>query len=183
MRRIFIAILALFLVASPVLALSTDGSIESSPSAEVVQKSSYTLVYPGILPDNPLYGIKMIRDKIILLLITDPVKKIKFNQIQSDKRLLAGIMLWESDHARLGDAIDTISKGQNYFSSAVSDVTRLTTEGHDTSGARNELIIGAQKHQEVLDEWVKKVPEKNRSVIKALSARMRSFMLQVEKLK
>ncbi|MBP6882671.1 MAG: hypothetical protein KBC15_03930 [Candidatus Levybacteria bacterium] len=181
MRRFLLAILVLFLVATPAFALSTDEEpIAASTSGTTVQKSDYILVYPGILPNNPLYGIKMIRDKIILLLITDPTKKIKFNLIQSDKRLGAGIMLWESDHSRVEDAIETISKGQNYFASAVADTNKLTGEGRDTSGLRNDLVKAAQKHKEVLDEWIKKVPEKNKPMAKALSARINAFRLQVE---
>lgn len=181
MRQLLIAIFALLFIATPVFALSTDEEqIGSSPSGDMVQKSDYILVYPGILPDNPLYGIKMIRDKIILLLITDPVKKVKFNLLQSDKRLGAGIMLWDSDHKHLLEAIETVSKGQNYFSSAVADVTRMKSEGRDTSALRNELIKASQKHQEVLNDWVKKVPEGNKPMVKALSSRMNSFMLQVQ---
>ena len=34
----------------------------------------YNLPYPGLLPDNRFYLLKMIRDRVVGMLIADPIK-------------------------------------------------------------------------------------------------------------
>ena len=50
---------------------------------------NYLLPYPGMLPDNPLYMLKAMRDRVINFLIADSQKKAEFYLLQSDKRLNA----------------------------------------------------------------------------------------------
>ena len=45
----------------------------------------YVLPYPGILPTHPLYFLKIVRDRIIELLISDRVNKAEFYILQADK--------------------------------------------------------------------------------------------------
>jgi len=46
---------------------------QSTPSAQIINVQ-YDLPYTGILPDNPLYFLKALRDNIYGMLITDPIK-------------------------------------------------------------------------------------------------------------
>lgn len=53
---------------------------EKRPENVISTKSAsvdYKLTWPGILPDQPLYKLKVLRDKIISKLIFDPIKKIE----------------------------------------------------------------------------------------------------------
>src|SRR3989344_3906165 len=50
-------------------------------------KSNYVLPYPGMLPDSPLYKIKVLRDKVTAYLISDPQKKAEFYLLQTDKQM------------------------------------------------------------------------------------------------
>src|SRR5436190_18380171 len=77
----------------------------------------YELSYPGVLPDNPLYLIKAARDRMVSFLITDPIKKIEFNLLTSDKRIYASKLL--SDKGKFDLAISTLSKSNNYLEISV----------------------------------------------------------------
>ena len=55
--------------------------------ASVSEELDYTLPYPGILLDNPLYVFKNLRDRIMHLFLNNPVKRIEFSLLQSDKYL------------------------------------------------------------------------------------------------
>ena len=81
------ALIGSFLSVQPVLAATTVTSKtvtqQTATQAGNVQMTTettvkYELPYPGILPDNPLYFLKQIRDWIMERLITDPLKKIEF---------------------------------------------------------------------------------------------------------
>jgi hypothetical protein len=56
-------------------------------SLSVSEELDYTLPYPGILPDNPLYIFKNLRDRVMRIFLSDPVKRIEFSLLQSDKFL------------------------------------------------------------------------------------------------
>lgn len=68
---------------------------ESSPMAPSATPApiNYTLPYPGILPDHPLYFLKSFRDAILSRLISNPVKKFEFDLLQADKKLNMAIFL------------------------------------------------------------------------------------------
>jgi len=68
---------------------------ESSPIAPTNAPSpvAYSLPYPGILPDHPLYFLKTVRDFILSKLISSPVKKVEFDLLQADKKLNMSIFL------------------------------------------------------------------------------------------
>src|SRR5260370_38981843 len=66
-------------------------------------KMDYQLPYPGILPDNPLYELNALRDRIYGFLISDPLKKSEFDLLQADKRLAVGISLFNKGKKELAE--------------------------------------------------------------------------------
>src|SRR5579883_115828 len=91
---IIIASFLLFFIVFPkhvVFAADSSQSAGSSQSAAVSPTGvpDYVLPYPGILPDNPFYFLKVLRDRLILFFISNPTKKSSFYLLQSDKRLEA----------------------------------------------------------------------------------------------
>ena len=68
---------------------------EVAPQAALPTSSpvEYALPYPGILPDHPLYIFKQLRDTILLVLITKPIRKVEFYILLSDKKLAMGATL------------------------------------------------------------------------------------------
>jgi len=116
--------------------------------AEIVK--DYNLPYPGLLPDNRLYFLKMTRDKIIGMLISDPLKKVDYDILAADKRLSSGIFLLTSDEKKYSLATSTISKGENYFVDAVSKLKQAKQQGIGVSETRGRLSDSLKKHQEIL---------------------------------
>lgn len=120
--------------------------IVATPSGDVIE---YTLPYPGILPDNPLYVLKQVRDWIMEKLIADPLKKAEFYILQGDKRLQMGMMLIQNGNAALGE--QSISKGEKYMNNAMQQLLTLKSQGKDVPAHITDKITRAlAKHEEII---------------------------------
>lgn len=133
-------------------AFAITAELYASSSSETV---NYELPYPGLLPDNPLYLLRIIRDKTIGFLISDPVKKTEFNLLQADKRLNAGIYLFNKGKISL--ASSTISKAENYFSEALDKLMEAKTQGRSVSEIEEKLKSALRKHEQELRSLTKNV--------------------------
>lgn len=91
--------------------------VKAKQNTEKVLKATevkYELPFPGILPDNPLYAIKMARDKLWEFLISDLEKKANFEILMADKRAAsASTLIFQKQNFDLG--ISTFSKGFKYL--------------------------------------------------------------------
>lgn len=121
--------------------------ISATPEAE--QKVNYDLPYPGLLPDSPLYVLRVIRDKIVGFLISSALKKAEFNLLQADKRLNAGVYLFNKGKS-ISQAVATISKAENYFYEAIVEVKRANNQGINTRSLTEKLLDASKKHQEII---------------------------------
>lgn len=110
----------------------------------------YQLPYPGLLPDNPLYKIKTLRDHIIEFLVTDPVRKAEFYLLQSDKRVNAAYYLSQEKPVNEQLIVDTISKSQNYFGQAIEQMNIAKKQGILVEDLRQKLFRSNIKYQQVL---------------------------------
>ena len=108
------------------------------------------LPYPGLLPDHPLYFIKMIRDRFISFSIQDPVKKAEFDILQADKRLGAGVYLFLEGESKYLLAESTISKGENYYDEAISKAEFAKKQGLDVRILRGEILSSLSEQKYVL---------------------------------
>src|ERR1700704_2037322 len=59
---------------SPTQAVRMYDSVTPAPN-NTSQTVDYTLPYPGLLPDSPLYFLKTFRDRLISFFISSPIKK------------------------------------------------------------------------------------------------------------
>src|SRR3989344_6947435 len=120
MKKILILIFLsalVFLAPQKVLAQNSQNATESA-------KIEYYLAYPGILPDHPLYKLKVLRDKITPLLIQDPLKKADFYLLQSDKGILATAMLVDKNKIDL--AQDTAFKAEHNMTLLTFELKKLS---------------------------------------------------------
>lgn len=123
-----------------------------------VKKIEYTLPYPGILPDHPLYSVKALRDKIMGFLIRDPLKKTEFNILMSDKRVIMGTQLIEKDKTELADK--TLNEANDFYLAALAQAANAKKQGREISNdLKSRLTNSLAKHKEVLTEFKEKVPE------------------------
>lgn len=152
MKKLLIVFVFVFLVIFPTVAnaQNTTPSINPTPTPTPVK---YQLAYPGMLPDSPFYKLKVLRDKIILALIQDPVKKEEYHLLLADKQLQASKLL--VDKGKMALAKDTALKGENEYTLIlflIKDVAKKPTkEFYDT------LQAAALKHQEILNGIVAKI--------------------------
>lgn len=146
-----------------ILPAKTTAELTPTPIITPQPKVDYFLQYPGILPDNFLYPLKMIRDRILLGLTTDPVKRAEKLLLFADKRLGAGRALIEGGKTQLG--IETLTKGEKYLEQAINQAEKAKQAGKETTVLYEKLAKASLKHQEVLGELVLKVPGETQAII------------------
>lgn len=122
------------------------------------RKVIYDLPYPGILPDHPLYPVKMVRDRLLDLVTRENIKKAELYFLFSDKRAAMAISLANSGKSKL--AISTLTKGEKYFLKIPALLSNAKKQG---SSAPESLIyklkLSNDKHREIIDEITKKIPQ------------------------
>jgi len=125
----------------------------------------YYLSYPGILPDHPLYWLKMIRDRVQLWLTTKPLAKAEKLLLYADKRLGAGWALIEGNKVELG--VTTLTKGEKYLERAMIETTRFE-EGGDEMRFKEKLGKAVMKHEEVLLLLEEKLGDEHKGVMEQM---------------
>ena len=186
MKKLLLALLltSLFLTVSVnALAQTTEKDDSLSAVPTVAKASDYQLPYPGMLPDHPLYKLKVLRDKIILFLIRDPIKKAERHLQMADKELFMALKLAEKGKIPL--AQHTAFKAENHITLLVAEVQRAAYSGR---GLNKELVQKAHraalKHQELLDGMINragKEQEKPFQIIKEFSHRNDHELFRLEK--
>ncbi len=122
------------------------------------EKVIYNLPYPGILPDHPLYFLKIIRDRINEFLVRDNLKKAQLYLLYSDKRAAMAMLLAKEGKNAL--AIDTFSKAEKYFLQISPLVTNAKKQGVSApSSFIDTLKLSNAKHKELLDTLLKDLPQ------------------------
>lgn len=120
--------------------------------------TAYQFPWPGMLPDHPLYKLKVLRNKIIANIIYSPVKKVEFDLLMADKTLYAGKLLLEKGQGEL--AKETALKGENYFSILVADYARAKQRNEVIPWQLRVRIVRAyEAHQQLIDYLGQKAPE------------------------
>jgi hypothetical protein len=156
-----------------------EGSLLPLP---VVQKVEYTLPYPGILPDHPLYFLKRLRDTILEKLISDPIRKAEFYILQGDKRLQMGLMLIEGGKANLGES--TISKGEKYLEQAVTKLSSYKESGAVVAPyVVEKLEKSITKHQEVITDLIAKANDTEKAGLQGSMELLRQISTLIQSLK
>lgn len=154
----------------------------STPSGEVTDEESpinYTLPYPGMLPDHPLYFLKTARDAIIGVLISDSLKKAEFNLLNSDKQVASAIALAENDKDE--KATNSISNAQNYLTLSISELEKAKTQKKDYAALRDRINSAIQKHQEVVENLQNNI--NNSEELSSYEAYLQKAQLEISQIK
>lgn len=152
------------------IAFAQEEKTATAPAAAV---ENYELPYPGLLPDHPLYFIKMLRDRVIGFFISDPIKKAEFDILQADKRLNGAIYLFYKKSSEKDElAISTISKGQNYFDDALVKIKLAKQQGINISDINTKLKASLKGHGLTLKNIESKVSEKTKKKLKVSQKRI-----------
>jgi len=153
MMRLILIFISLFLWFGSGVKAKESVKVEAiSPAPAII--SDYTLPYPGLLPDHPLYSLKVLRDKILIWFTKDDVKLVELNLLMADKRLKMGEVLFEKGNKEL--ALSTISKGEKYFGQAVYRLrTMKNTSKESVNVLQEKLARSSVKHKEVVMNLMK----------------------------
>lgn len=178
--------LSLFLLVVPVVR-AQEPETSPVPTESVAQVSSagtmeYQLPYPGLLPDNPLYPLKTFRDRIISFLISDPAKKAEFDLLQADKRLQAGLYLFNKRQGKDQLAASTISKGANYLEQSISEVKEARKQGLVVQELIKRIRLSSVKHQEVVKSIREKAPTDIKEQLVAIEKKLAGYEGETKKL-
>ena len=121
------------------------------------KKVEYTLPYTGILPDNPLYNLKGIRDTIWIFLTRDYVKKARILLLISDKKIVMASKL--SDNGKWNQAAETAESAEKDTLKIFSLLKKTKQQG---ATAPEEFIqklkMSNEKHKEVIESILIDLP-------------------------
>jgi len=131
--------------------VSVQNVLANTRVSSNVRSIDYPLAWPGILPDNKLYKLKVLRNKIIERIIINPVKKVEFDLLMADKTIYASQLLMKKGEIELSK--ETALKGENYYSILVQNYNKvLLEEKRIPSALDRKITLAAQKHQEVFEK-------------------------------
>lgn len=133
-----------------------------------VRGIDYSLQWPGILPDNRLYKLKVLRNKIIAKIIINPVKRVEFDLLMADKTIYASKLLAEIGKIDLSK--ETALKGENYYSMLVQDYNKaLLSHEQIPFQLDRKITLAAIKHQEVFKQLEDTVTGENKKTFQIVS--------------
>lgn len=136
---------------SPQIFAATTTTTTSTLDTQAIAQIEYTLPYPGILPDHPLYFLKKLRDQIMERLIADPVRKIEFYMLQADKSINTGLFLAAKQNETL--AQESFVRGQKFYAQAVQLAGEIKAQDKEVPPYLVERFTNAgAKYVEVLTE-------------------------------
>lgn len=170
MKRFILSVLALFfglfLVGVSVVA-AVEQKEEATESGEMMVMDYY-LPYPGILPDHPMYWLKMIRDRVLLWLTRDPVKKSERLLLYADKRIGAAQALAEGNQLEL--AVSTATKAEKYLAQVIDKVADQEGE------LKGKVKQAGLKHMEILKTLEERLEEESKGVLLQVTASTRESL-------
>ncbi|MCL5434803.1 MAG: DUF5667 domain-containing protein [Patescibacteria group bacterium] len=175
----------LFLVILSLIFFINIGRAYAQQTASPTSTASvdYSLPYPGILPDNPLYFMKALRDRIVSFFISDPLKKAEFDLLMADVRLNAAQYLFAKGENKYSLAETTISKGENYFYNSLAMTNDAKQQGMRFNDFVPKLIIAAKKHQQVIKGLEVKSPPFIRDRLAEDEKRAKDFEIRAIQIK
>lgn len=159
MKNILLGLVLIFVMGFYVTS-SVLGAPSATTSAIPTVTLDYTMPFPGILPDHPLYQIKLFRDKILLSFTRDPIKKVNLQLLMSDKQVIMGGLLWEKGKADL--AVDTFTKSEKGLLTVVMSLVELKKTSFLPTGLADKVELSAKKHEELISKLQSQVSEETK---------------------
>lgn len=164
LHKLTIVVLLFFLLPGLTVAVTEEQQTGTMLPKEQSQVD-YFLPYPGLLPDSPLYFLKILRDRAVGFLISDPLKKADFAILQGDKRLQGGIFLLQKDKTKEKLAITSMLKGENYMVDAIGFIQDAKILRKDTNTIIQKMQLSTKKHVEVIITLQKQLSAKEKNLL------------------
>lgn len=135
-----------------------DRNVEqASPISDGNINIDYYLPYPGrVLPDNPFWPLKALRDKVWLLITTKSTRKVELKLLFADKRLGSSDILFRK--GKVEEGFSTLTKAEKYLEEASVDEEVLRRRGIDTTELLFRLTKSSLKHYQIMQELLETLP-------------------------
>ena len=146
MKKLF-SIIALSLLTSYFLLLTSNVFAQTPVSPTPVD---YTLPYPGVLPDHPLYPLKRVRDNLLYFFARSSVNKIEISLLFADKKIGMAKNLLEKNKDKL--ALETVIESQSDLLKAAKLVPELNKKNILPVGLTDKISLAAKKHLEEISK-------------------------------
>ncbi len=132
------------------------------------RKVIYPLPYPGLLPDNPLYFLKSVRDSMFVFTTRDAVKKAQLYLLLSDKHTSAALLLAEKGKEEL--AIKELQKSEHFFEQIPPLLKSAKKQGSTppSNDLMTKLYQSNMKRGEIITEVMKKTTQGNITTLKSI---------------
>ncbi|NMC76620.1 MAG: hypothetical protein GYA60_04925 [Candidatus Methanofastidiosa archaeon] len=120
-------------------------------SPEPTPTINYIMPYPGqVLPDNALWYIKALRDKIQYFVTVDKLKRADLALLYADKRLSSSLILFQNKKPDI--ALTTLTKGEKYLEEALMDEANAKKAGMNTNDYLIKLANASLRHRQIIEE-------------------------------
>lgn len=152
----------------------TQTTTKSAPMNVFVQ---YDLAFPGILPAHPFYKVKVFRDKLRLVITSDPKKRIDLLLHFADKGILASAMLVDKNQWK--KAVETAFKAEHNMTLLTPELYKL--EEPIDQALLKKLQTASLKHQEVLLKLRERVPPDDKAAFSQIIDFSKRNQSEIEK--
>ncbi len=119
--------------------------------------AAYMLPYPGLMPGNKLYRFKKIWDKVFSYWSFGSFAQHKYNLALADKKLVEAKILFEYQQYPL--ALRALSDSNKHWQESGNFLEQAGKEGKDISRKQENFQSASGKHQEILLNLKKSLPE------------------------
>jgi hypothetical protein len=140
----------------------------------------YQLPYPGMLPDNPLYFLKVFRDNMTALFLSKPSDKATFFLMQSDKNVEASYILEAQLHPKTDLAFQTFVHAQNDFDQAITQGISAKKQGYSTKELADKMALANQKHEQILQAIAEMSGQTSSQTVQDERARVKTFAKEIK---
>lgn len=141
----------------------------------VPSHNNYVLPHPGLLPTNPIYSFKMLRDKVGLMVTINPNKKAQLLLHYADKRIAAARSLSQKGIADI--AISTATKAEIYLGQAIGMSPK--TDASFQPAYFDSLKQATLKHEEIIEELIARTEGNTRNQAITLHQQLDHYRVQI----
>jgi len=182
-KQLGLSILALFIaVQIPFVTAYAQIAVSPARTSSAAGTIDYQLAYPGLLPDNPLYFLKVIRDNLTAFFVSKPLDKASFDLLQSDKEVEASYLLVTQEQGKNDLALRTITQSQDYFADAIKQTTHAKQQGYSIMDMSKKLQEANRKHLQIVQAIGREIHQEKSQIIQNQVTRERAFAKLVKAL-
>ena len=138
-----------------------DSKAQVAPEPTAV---NYELPHPGMLPGNPLYVFKNLRDKLEEIITTDNTKKSEFYLLLADKQLAAALLLYNQQDEEMAEEL--ISKSQQNLGKSIDCLIKSKNTQENVNDMPAKIQTSSAKQREEIKNIVKNGEGKNIEFLK-----------------